>query len=139
MWTYIDCLHIYTRILLTSACLSMLANYRSQFLLDRLGRCLKLFVSTESISCHDVASQFGLAIFLYAKNTHNYREYRVAHANVYFNEAATSHCSPVTVDRSAASTYIIGDNSEHSGVRLSQNGEMQQVKTATTRDYIFTA
>ena len=29
--------------------------------------------------------------FLYAKNTQNYREYRVAYASVYLNEAATSH------------------------------------------------
>ena len=47
---------IYTIILL-------LANGRSQFLLDRLGRCLKLFVSTESTSCHEFASQFGLEFF----------------------------------------------------------------------------
>ena len=46
-----------------SVCLSMLANCRSQFLLDRLGRCLKLFVSTDSTSCHECASQFGLAFF----------------------------------------------------------------------------
>ena len=84
--------------------LSVLANSRSQFLLDRLGRCLKLFVLTESISCREFASQFGLAIFLYAKNTQNYREYRVARANVYSNEAATCHCSPVTVDQSPATT-----------------------------------
>ena len=52
------------------------------------------------------------------------------------------HCSPVTVDRSPATTYMSGDNSDHigpSGVRLHQNGEMQQVKTATRRDYTFTA
>ena len=42
-------------------------------------------------SCHKFASQFGLAIFLYAKNTQNYREYRVAHATVYLNEAPTDH------------------------------------------------
>ena len=42
----------------------MLANCRSKFLLDRLGRCLKMFVSTESISCHE----FGLAIFIREKH-----------------------------------------------------------------------
>ena len=52
-------------------CLSQLANCRSQFLLDRLVRSLKLFVSTESTSRHEFASQFGLAICLYAKNTQN--------------------------------------------------------------------
>ena len=67
----------------------MLANCRSHFLLDRLGRCLKLLVSNDSTSCHEFASQFGLDIlfFLYAKNTQNYREYRVVHATVYLNEA----------------------------------------------------
>ena len=54
---------IYTIILLIYVSLSPLANCRSQFLLDRLGRCLKLFVSTESISSHDFACQFGIAIF----------------------------------------------------------------------------
>ena len=47
-------------------CLSKLADCRSDFLLDRLERCLKLFASSESTSCHTFASQFGLAIF-YAK------------------------------------------------------------------------
>ena len=42
----------------------MLANCRSQFLLDRLGRCLKLFVSTEST----FASQFGLDFFIREKH-----------------------------------------------------------------------
>ena len=55
---------IYTIILLKSVCLSVLANSRSQFLLDRLGRCLKLFASTEILSYHEFAS---LAILLYAK------------------------------------------------------------------------
>ena len=45
------------------------ANCRSEFSLDRLGTCLKLFVSTQSSSSHEFASQFGLAIFIYAKNT----------------------------------------------------------------------
>ena len=42
---------------------ALFANCRWQFLLDRLGSCLKLFVSTESTSSHEFASQFGLAIF----------------------------------------------------------------------------
>ena len=36
-------------------CLSVLANCRSQLLLDRLGRCLNLFVSTDSTSCQKFA------------------------------------------------------------------------------------
>ncbi len=54
--------------------MSLFANGRSQFLLDRLGRCVTLFVSTESTSSHEFASQFGLAIFLYAKNTQKLTE-----------------------------------------------------------------
>ena len=76
-----------------SACLSVLGNYRSQFLLDRIGRCLKSFLSTDSTFCHEFASQFGLEFF-YAKNTKNYCEYRVAHAIVYLNEAATVLSTP---------------------------------------------
>ena len=37
-------------------------------MLDRLGRCLKLFVFSEITSCHEFASQFGLAIF-YTRKT----------------------------------------------------------------------
>ena len=48
--------------------MSLFANCRSQFLLDRRGRCIKLIVSSESISCHEFASQFGLEFVLYAKN-----------------------------------------------------------------------
>ena len=103
-------------ILYFSLSLSMLANCMLQFLLDRLGRCLKLFVSTESISCHEFASQFGLPIFVYATNDQNYREYRVARVNIYLNEAATGHCLPVTVDRLPATTYMSGDNSDNIAV-----------------------
>ena len=72
-------------------CLSQLANCRLPFLLDRLGRCIKLFVWSESTTCHMFASQFGLAIF-YMRKTHKTSGNRVAIACVYylyFNEAAT--------------------------------------------------
>ena len=61
---------IYTIICVKSVCLATFPDCRSQFLLDRLGRCLKLIVSSGSTSCHEFASQFGLAFFLYAKNIH---------------------------------------------------------------------
>ena len=51
------CLHNYNY---TIILLSMLENGRSQFLLAILGRCLKLFISTESTSCHEFVSHFGL-------------------------------------------------------------------------------
>ena len=40
--------------------------------------------------------------------------------------------------RSIASDNKGGDNSDHSGERLNQNNEKQQVKTATTRVSTFT-
>ena len=56
--------------------MSLLANFTPQFVLDRLWRCIKLIVSTDSTSSRLFASQFGLA-FLYArKTTKNYREDR---------------------------------------------------------------
>ena len=70
--------------------MSVLANGSSQFLLDRMGRCFKLFVSTDSTSCYEFASQVGLEMVLYAKKSQNYHEYRVEHATVYLNEAATA-------------------------------------------------
>ena len=68
-----------------------------------LARSSRETSQTESISFHEFSSQFGPAIFLYAKNTKNYREYRVARTNVYLNEALTDHCSPAT-------TYMSSDN-----------------------------
>ena len=43
-------------------------------MLDLLGSCLKLSVSAESISCHEFAFHFVLAILLYAKNIKNLGE-----------------------------------------------------------------
>ena len=59
--------------MVTQLNMSLFANCRSQFLLDRLGRCLKLIVSSESISCHEFASQLGLEYVLYAKKPQTYR------------------------------------------------------------------
>ena len=66
-----------------------LANCRSQFLLDRLGRCLKLFVSSESTFSHKFASQFGLAIF-YTREKHKTSGNRTALTCVYLNGATTA-------------------------------------------------
>ena len=53
-------------------------------MLDRLERCLKLFVSTDSTSCHEFASQSGLDFSMREKHP-NPRENRSARASVYFN------------------------------------------------------
>ena len=115
----------------------MLANCRWQFLLDRLRRCLKLFVSTESTSCHEFVSQFGLAIFLYAKNFQKLlRRPSLAQVSVeWTSERPMEKGRNDGHGRSIASDSVSGDNSDHSGDRLSQNGEKQQVKTPTTRVY----
>ena len=57
-----------------------------------------MFLSSDSTSCHEFASQFGLAFFLYAKNTQNVLEFRVASAIVQLNEPAKL-VSVVMVDR----------------------------------------
>ena len=124
-----------TTILLKYVCLSQLANCRSQFL---LGRSLKLFVSTESTSYHELASQFGQAILYTPKTLKNYREDRVSHTSLLI-EPASQPSKRSGDGRSITSDNMSGDNSDHSGDRLSQNGEKQPVKMATTRMYTFTA
>ena len=54
--------------------LSMLENCRLQLLLDRLGRCLKLFASIGDPSSHEFASQFGRATFYMRTNIHTLAE-----------------------------------------------------------------
>ena len=114
--------------------LSMLANFRLQFLLDCRGRCLKLFVSTVDRSSHEFASQFSLAFFVYAKSTQ--KGNHAPRASVYLNEPATGYdCSPATRRKGAvtAAWLVVSDpsnsdntngiNCSHSGDRLIQIGE----------------
>ena len=103
----------YTIIRLKYVYISLLANCRSQCLLVRLGKCHKLFVSTDSPSCNDFAFQFGLAIFVYAKIPKSHVN-RVARASVYLNEPATGHdWSPSARRKGAvtASRLVVGDPS----------------------------
>ena len=127
---------IFTIILLKSVCLSVLANSRSQFLLDRLGSCLKLFVSTESIFCHGFTSQFSLANFFIREKHPKLSRIPIRPRQCLFEWSSDR---PLFTGHGRS---IASDNSDHIGpssVRLSQNGEMQQVKMASTRDYTFTA
>ena len=89
---------IYTIILLKSICLSLFANNRWQFLLDRLGRYRKLFVSTLISFSHAFACHFGRANFLHTKN----------------------ECS---VDRQRHVDNLNSDKCSHNSDRFSQNGE----------------
>ena len=61
-------------------------------MLDRLGRCRKLIVSSESISCHEFASQFGLEFVLYAKKPPNISLIQSRLRVVHFNGSPTGHC-----------------------------------------------
>ena len=54
-----------------------------------------------------IASQFGLEIFLWAKNTQNYRQYGVDRPTVYLNEAATEHCL-ASVEKAALTPSWLG-------------------------------
>ena len=114
-----------------SVCLSLFANCRSQFLLDRLGRYLKLFALTVIPFCHEFASLLRIAIFYRRKAPKNYRENRVA-AQVlsWMNQRATRQkgaVTPVTVGRSPATCRngdnMNDDNCDHSSDRLSRNVE----------------
>ena len=40
----------------------------SQLLIDRIGRCIQLLVSTDTTLCHEFPSQFGLAFFIREKH-----------------------------------------------------------------------
>ena len=114
---------------------------KSQFLLDRLGRCLKLFVSTESTYSHELGSQFGLAFF-YSRKKHQKSIAKTgSRASVCsMNKRATRRKEGGNAGhgRSIASDNMSGDNSDHSGEILSQNDEKHHVKSATTRVYTFT-
>ena len=71
----------------------MLENSRSQFLLDRLGRCLILFVSADSTSCHEFASAFGQTFVVNTRGG-NPKLSRIPSRPrvVYLNKAPTVHC-----------------------------------------------
>ena len=97
-------------------------------MLDRLGICLKLFVSTDSTSSHEFASQFGLAMFLYAKNTQNVLKPCHLHECLFQLTSDRPRKGAATASRLVASDTpnsdnLNGDNCGHSGDRLNQNGE----------------
>ena len=142
MFMILHCLH--TRIKLNPCWhgppLVLYYNCRSQCLLDRLRRCTKLFVSTDSTSSHEFASEFGLAIFIRENIQQLSRRPSLAQVSVKWTSVRA-----VETERNAGHGLSIaiddmsGNNSDHSGDRFSQNGEKKQVKTATRRVYTFTA
>ena len=81
--------YIYTIILLKSVCrCSQIAGRNSCSIVSGDVSNCSYQLTAYPVS-HEFACQFSLDIFLYAKNTKKYREYRVAHATVYLNEAPT--------------------------------------------------
>ena len=120
--------------------MSVLANSMLQFLLNRLWIYIKLLVSTDNTSFHELSSQFGLAFFKHAKKNHNnYREDRASRMYM-LNVPATQVTMRSRLNRQrpvwAATTAGTG---LRSGDRLSKNSEKQQFKTATMRVYTCTA
>ena len=106
----------------------MFANCRSQFLLDRLGRCLKLFVSTDSISSQGFASQFRLALFYTRKTPKTAPKPCRLHECLFQWTSDRPRKGAVIASRLVASdppnSYNLNsDNCGHSGDRLRQNGE----------------
>ena len=93
------------------------------------------FVSTDSTSCHEFASQFGLAYLLYPKNTQEISRRPTLDHTWLLNEPAT----PVTIWSRLNRQLDVGAAVILSGDRFSQNSENQQVKTVTMRVYTFTA
>ena len=108
-----------------SVCRSTFADCRSQFLLDRLGRCLKLIVSYRGTSSHELASQFGLAIFYTRKTSINYRECRVSSIWL-LNEKGRN--AGLAGDRSTVSGKHTRAFNGHSTDRLSQHDENNKSK-----------
>ena len=97
LWPYIDpqdqgpslIITIYTIILLKSVCLSAFANCRSQFLLDLLGRCLKLSVSAERYILPRVRISVRSCNFFIPEKHQKSRGNRVGSACIYLNDLAT--------------------------------------------------
>ena len=121
---------IYT-ISIKYVCLSLFANGRSKFLLDRLSRFLKLFGSTVGHFSQECASQFGLDNFLLSEKHPKTIAEPSRRASVLLNEPASDlskrggNC--ITVDRSPATCRnadtLNGDNCGHGVDRLSQNDD----------------
>ena len=93
-------LYIVSCIIIKYTCLSQLSNCRSQSLLDHLGRCLKLFLSTDSTSPHEFASPFGKEFFHKRKAPKN-----IAQTESRASDPSKRAVTPATVDRSPATTW----------------------------------
>ena len=106
-----------------------------------------MFASTVSRPLHPLTSSLlsSALHFLYAKKHPETIAKTWSRARCMSNEPVRYPSkSGGNADRRSLATSrtgnnMSGDNCGHSGDRLSQNGEKQHVKTATTRVYTFTA
>ena len=107
-------------------CLSVgVRKLQVAILLDRLGKCLKLFVSSDSISCHEFASQFGLAFFYMRKTFINYHEQPFS-CKFLLNEKGRN--AGLAVDRSTVFPTSTRAVNVVSSDRFSQHGENNKSK-----------
>ena len=135
---------IYTIILLKSVCLSLYVNYRPQFLLDRLGRYLKMFVSTVIPSFLRVRISVRPSnVFMGEKHpklsqklSHRTSIRLIASARRNADNLNGDNCghgwSPVTHRNG---DNLNGDNCGHSGNRLSQNGRKSTSKNSDNKSW----
>ena len=97
---------------------------------------------SDSTSCHEFASQVGLAFFIREKHPKTITKTESRASACLLNEPASDPSKRggnAGHGRSITSDNMNGDNSDQGGNRLSQTGEKRQVKTATTMVYTFTA
>ena len=129
----------------------MFANCWSQFLLDRLGRYLNLFVSTVGPSSHEFASQFGIAIVMGKKDPQTIAVTELpARVLRWMNQrpVTVDHQRPVEKERYLRSRLINSDpsngdklNGDRCGGsvdKLSQNGDKAIKSKRRQREFIYT-
>ena len=95
----------------------------------------KIFLIPDS--CHEFASQFGLAFFVYVKNIHKLsRKPTLAHLAVEWTSGAGNNAVTVEWPATRRSRINCGNTEPD---RLTKNSENQPVETETMRVYTFTA
>ena len=105
---------------------------------------LKLFVSTDSTSSHEFASQFGLTIFYTRKTPKNSRKPYRPRECLFQWTSYRPRKGAVTASRLVASDTpnsdkLNGDNCGHSGDKLSQNGEKATSQNGDNESFTLTA
>ena len=76
----------------------------------------------------------GPTNFLYAKNTQNYREYRVARSTLHLNEAATGLWSPAEPAKRGVNSVMVG---RHQPIEQQQHGWVCVLVHECVRDVLY--